>query len=111
MIWDQARIPPSGGGLMNWLDSRVRTRLRVLAMTVLSWGWLGDLDIVGWSSLSLSEDVYADGDGEDDLWIFFSLLPCCLESDRWFCSRSAWTSAFSRSISLISVIMLDVCRI
>lgn len=77
MIWDQAWIPPSGGGLMNWFDSRVRTRLSVLAMTVLS-ARLVDLDIVGWSScsLSLSEDVYADGEGEETLWIFFSSLVC-----------------------------------
>lgn len=47
MIWDQAWTPPSGGGLMNWLDSRVRTRLRVLAMTELSWDRLVDLDMVG----------------------------------------------------------------
>lgn len=75
MIWDQAWIPPSGGGLMNWLDSRVRTRLSVLAMTVLS-ARLVDLDIVGGNSCSLSEDVYADGDGEQALWIAFSLLVC-----------------------------------
>lgn len=91
---------------MNWLDSRVRTRLRVLAMTVLlSRAGLVDLDIVGWSSLSLSDDVYADGDGEDGLSICFSSSPCRLESDWRCCSRLLLTWDFSRSISLLTVIM------
>lgn len=50
MTCDQAWIPPSGGGLIYWFDSRVRTRVRVLALTegaVLSCAWFVDLDTVG----------------------------------------------------------------
>lgn len=43
-------MPPSGGGLIYWFDSRVRTSVRVRAMTegaVLACVRLVDLDIVG----------------------------------------------------------------
>ena len=65
-------MPPSGGGLVYWFDSRVRTKLRVLAITVLLCGGFVDAEIAGWSSLSLSEDV--DEEEEHNSRGFFSLF-------------------------------------
>lgn len=77
-------------------------------MTVLSCARLVDLDSAGWGSLSLLEDVYADANGE--VRIFLPLLSYCSLPDSCWCSGSSWTSAFSRSVALLTVILYVVYR-